>query len=341
MALALAAGMSLTGCKEDTEPRLEKPTAFVLDTPATADQTITLTADNAIDLTVSQPNYGVLVAPYYQTQVSFTEDFAKYEAIPTLSQKTAISLSGEEVALAMCTLMGYVDNETSSLYSPDARKVYFRVHAYLDNCDYSDITSNVVSMTLVPYKAVKQTFLYTPGESNGWNQGASQMLSFNSDKQEYQGFAHLKGEFKFSAQPSWDGINYGKGDKDGTLSTKGDAVNLSVDKDGLYWVTVNVNDLKYTATLITSLGVIGGMNDWGAQEALTPSEDFLTWTGNVTFSAGDEWKFRMNDDWGINLGGAQDKLELDGSNLTAPGAGAFTVTLDLTKIPYSYKAAQE
>lgn len=175
MALALVAGTSLTSCKDDTEPRLEKPTEFVLNTPSMANQTYVLTADNGIDLAVSQPNYGLGVVPNYQTQISFTEDFAKYADIESLSQQAQIRLNGEELAKAMCKLMGYVSNDTEDLYSGEARKVYFRVHAFVSNCDYSDITSNVIALTVVPFKAVKlPARIYVIGDVSGWdiNNGA-------------------------------------------------------------------------------------------------------------------------------------------------------------------------
>lgn len=175
MALALVAGTSLTSCKDDTEPRLEKPTEFVLNTPSMANQTYVLSADNGIDLAVSQPNYGLGVVPNYQTQISFTEDFAKYADIESLSQQAQIRLNGEELAQAMCKLMGYVSNDTEDLYSGEARKLYFRVHAFVSNCDYSDITSNVIALTVVPFKAVKlPARIYVIGDVSGWdiNNGA-------------------------------------------------------------------------------------------------------------------------------------------------------------------------
>lgn len=175
MALALVAGTSLTSCKDDTEPRLEKPTEFVLNTPSMANQTYVLSADNGIDLSVSQPNYGLGVVPNYQTQISFTEDFAEYADIESLSQQARIKLDGEEVAQAMCKLMGYVSNDTEELYNGEARKVYFRVHAFVSNCDYSDINSNVIALTVVPFKAVKlPARIYMIGDVQGWdiNSGA-------------------------------------------------------------------------------------------------------------------------------------------------------------------------
>lgn len=177
MALALVAGTSLTSCKDDTQPRLVKPTEFVLNTPVMANQTYVLSKDNGIDLTVSQPDYGqgdydhqLGVVTNYQTQISYDPNFAEYADLDGISNQAKISLSGESVAQAMCKLMGYVSNDTENLFSPEARKVYFRVRAYVTNCDYSDITSNAIALTVVPYKAVKlPARIYVIGDVQGWD----------------------------------------------------------------------------------------------------------------------------------------------------------------------------
>ena len=81
--------------------------------------------------------------------------------------------------------------------------------------------------------------------------------------------------------------------------------------------------------------MIGGFNGWGESTVMTPSDDFLTWTGEVTLSAGDEFKFRANDAWDVNLGGSLTNLVQGGDNLKATEAGTFIVTLDLSVNPYS------
>ncbi|MCM1005520.1 MAG: hypothetical protein NC402_04410 [Prevotella sp.] len=200
------------------------------------------------------------------------------------------------------------------------------------------LTVNMIDMT---YKFEKMSYLYTPGNSNGWNQGASQLLAYNADKGYFEGYAYLNGEFKFTSAPDWNGTNYGNSGEDGKLSTDGGAGNLNAPEAGLYYCTVNVDDLTYTITKIESLGMIGGFNSWGAQTVMTSSDDFLKWTGTVTFAEGDEWKFRANDNWDINLGGSISNLVLNGSNLPAPGAGEYEVTLDLSTIPYTYTAVKK
>ena len=61
--MAILLGFTFTSCKEDTQPRLSKPTNFVLNTPPMADQLYVMSATSTINLTVSQPNYGLATTP--------------------------------------------------------------------------------------------------------------------------------------------------------------------------------------------------------------------------------------------------------------------------------------
>lgn len=196
------------------------------------------------------------------------------------------------------------------------------------------LTINMEEGTYAFTSAVE--FLYTPGDANGWSQTNSQLLS-TSDFANYSGYALLSPNgFKFSSAPDWDHVNYGAADEEGKLSTDGGAGNLSVAEAGLYWCTVNTASLEYTATLISTIGVIGDAtpNGWDASTALTADETGLVWSGDIEFKGG-EFKFRANDAWAVNLGGALSDLTQDGPNIASPGEGVYTVTLDLSSLPYS------
>ena len=177
--------------------------------------------------------------------------------------------------------------------------------------------------------------LWTPGDANGWNHGGSQML-FTSDYTTYVGFANLSANgFKFTSAADWSHINYGNAGEEGMLTTDGSAGNLTVPESGLYWCNVNIDALTWTATKIETIGVIGSFNGWAESLALT-SEDGLFWTGTITLNEGDEYKFRCNNDWAINLGGVDEyTLVPNGANLKAPAAGTYTITLDLSVVPYA------
>ena len=192
------------------------------------------------------------------------------------------------------------------------------------------LTINMEDLTYEFSSAV--TELYTPGNANGWDVAGSQKLP-TTDFINYNGFAYLNGEFKFTNAPNWDGINYGAGAEEGTISTTGG--NLSAE-EGVYWCSVNIPELTYSLTEITSISMIGNFNGWGGDEELTQTSNPLIWTGTLTIPSGDngEWKFRMNHDWGINLGGVEADLVPNGGNLIS-AEGTYTVTLDLTAVPYA------
>lgn len=177
--------------------------------------------------------------------------------------------------------------------------------------------------------------LWTPGNSNGWSHGSAQML-YTEDYTNYYGYAHLNGDFKFTSQAGWSGINYGSAGEDGKLSNDGGAGNLSAPADALYWCSVNIANLTYSLYQVNTIGVIGDAtpNGWDASTALT-STDFLVWEGDVNFNASGEWKLRANDAWDVNLGGTLTNLVQGGANLPTPGAGVHHVTLDLSTLPYA------
>lgn len=180
--------------------------------------------------------------------------------------------------------------------------------------------------------------LWTPGNANGWSHGSSQML-YTADFTNYQGFAHLNGDFKFTSQADWNGLCYGSTGNEGEMTTDGGAGNLSAPADALYRCKANIANLTYSLYQVTTIGVIGDATPggWDKSTALTPSDDFLVWEGDIDFSAGGEWKLRCNDAWDVNLGGKIDELVQDGANLATPGAGVHHVTLDLSTLSPSGK----
>ncbi len=170
--------------------------------------------------------------------------------------------------------------------------------------------------------------LYTPGPANGWSFNDNMCL-FTDNYEDYHGFVYIEEQFKFTAQPDWSPLNWGGAD--GMLKLNGD--NIKVAKNALYWAETNMTKLTYSLTEITSVSMIGGFNGWGGDEALT-SDDFKVWKGTLTLTEESEWKFRFNNDWGINLGGETNDLVPNGGNLKT-AAGTYEVVLDLGKLPYS------
>ena len=185
------------------------------------------------------------------------------------------------------------------------------------------------TFTIIKSVAPDTDYLWTPGPANGWSFDNNMLLS-NLNDGSFGGYVYIDGEFKLSAQPNWD-LNWGL--NDGVMTQNGD--NIKVDKSCLYYVLANFNNMTVGLTEITRIGVIGDFNSWGSDIALTPDATYGVWSGEIDFTAAGGWKFRMNDGWDLNLGGAMDKLTGGGDNLQIAEPGVYTVTLDLSKLPYS------
>lgn len=185
------------------------------------------------------------------------------------------------------------------------------------------------------YEFVPQyDYLWTPGDANGWNHNQCAKLVGAIGGTNFKGFSNLSGGFKFTDQAGWGGTNYGGAD--GKLDTAGG--NIPVPAPGFYYLNANTADLTYKLEPITSVGLIGDFNGWGGQSNMTANG--TVYTGQVTLTEGQTFKVRMNDDWGINLGGDTRNLTFDGANIALP-AGTYTVTLDLGTLPFTLKAVKK
>ncbi len=346
--LALSLGFAACDEVEDPTgtPAVNEPEAafdfdaFKLSTPIVDNGAVDLPALNAAgkkNVVVVNIDDASNLPEGYELQLEYefsgNQDFSDVRSIPI----EIIEMDGAPVGVVTTDALESLYEDFFGL-SEAAQPVYTRVAAYA----YDSATKVTVRIGGAAkfYSSVNYTLtpdpvfvLYTPGNSNGWNQEASQQLSSTNGK-DFQGYAYLDGEFKFTALPNWDGPNYGAGANAGELSTDGGAGNLSVADAGLYWCKVNTAALTYSTAYITTYGVIGAFNGWSSSVALTPNENFLVWTGTVTMTEGDEFKFRANDDWAISLGNSLDEL-IDNSqtNLKAPATGTFEITLDLSSYP--------
>jgi len=201
--LAVAFGLGLTGCKDDTQPRLEVPTEFVLNTPAMGNQTYIFRDDenyqnlNDITFTVSQPNYGLGCTPDYTVQIAKSEaDFEAWDAaektgdllednaiagtdelplaiiLETVSSSAQITLPGEVFCAGVNSLYGFdMDN-----YNHETVNVAVRVKAELANAPQSLIWSNPINVNVSSYIPVKEPGkLYLIGQPTGWDINADKV----------------------------------------------------------------------------------------------------------------------------------------------------------------------
>jgi hypothetical protein len=117
----------------------------VVNTSAVADQYIQLSPDNTVNLTWTQPNYGVNTVVNYSVEVGMN---GTWEPLETNYTSCNVQLSGEEIAKAICKLDGFKTED--DYVDMGFRQVDFRVTARIlttasDVIPGTTITSNVVS----------------------------------------------------------------------------------------------------------------------------------------------------------------------------------------------------
>lgn len=240
-------GATFTSCKEDTQPRLDEPTEFVLNTPALASQTYVLQETDGepsqIVLTVSQPNYGMGVVTSYEVQISKTEEFTDYRSLLTVNTQAEIICSGYEFSVAMNALDGVTDEEDKDKFNGAAREVYVRVRAFIPNCDYSSINSNVIKLNVKPYFAVRAPGkLYVIGQVSGWD--INNNAVYLSEPQNGIGSKIYSGVVNMSAEDASSGFRFytelGSWGENGALPSvganadDGDNASIALDENGSY-----------------------------------------------------------------------------------------------------------
>ncbi len=370
--MAALAVAGLASCQDDQDPKISTATEFLLNTPPMAEQTMVLSPEGTATFTVSQPNYGLTLAPTYGLEVSLTENFTAikegtyvnvddeevaipaYVVIPLESQiRAELVVKQSNLASAICAMRGI--GNADDFTEEDPRPLYVRATSIVGNQPSTAITSNVIKLSYVKeYCALESNValdvLWTPGGANNWNFDDAMRIPA-AEENVYKGYMAVNGDFKFTHQAGWTTPgNYGCGDgfaKDengvwtGTLIENGG--NFSGVEAGLYWAEVTItnpntaNDEEAgTVKLIpiTAVGIIGDFNGWGGDVEMTPEPGFGVWKAENVDLGNGGWKFRMNNDWVYNLGGKSlDNLTQDGDNISE--GGTHTVILDLTTIPYS------
>lgn len=354
---ALALGATLTSCSDDTDPRISTPAAgsFSIEAPANAGSLVDFRDENVAGLTFNAktPSFGIehLIVSYRFQVAKSAKDFSAWDEAfkGNLAEGDNTILGADELPLVytvehslyatplvidatnLCPGINAVYGFGEDTPQNDAVAVAVRAVAFINNAPSSAIASNIVELpqvfSIVPRTAPE--FLYTPGQANGWGFGDDNMRLFTDNDQDYQGFAYVDTEFKITAGPDW-ATNWGIDDS-GAFAPGGG--NIKVDTNGLYYLNVNILTPSLASTLITKVGVIGDFNSWQDDVALTPNDNFTVWTGDIDLS-GDGWKFRMNGGWDINLGGEEGNLTFGGGNIPVAAPGTYTITLDLSTLPY-------
>ena len=193
------------------------------------------------------------------------------------------------------------------------------------------LTLNMMDYSYTIEKVMYDPFIYFIGSTDGWGSNDQKLALVDEETGTYTGYVDIADpngagfEFKFQReQGNWDtaiGASNFVTFKDAAKDPQ-NGNNLGVNAgEGVYYMDVNLSEGTITATKVESMGMVGQFQGWD-KEAPVP----MTWNAEeYCFEAtmagvtADGWKFIVNKDWPINLGGSIDNLEQDGANLTVAG----------------------
>ena len=170
-------------------------------------------------------------------------------------------------------------------------------------------------------------FIYFIGATDGWTKAEQKLALVDDAKGVYTGYLYCAdpngwgNQFKFQrVAGSWDNeINSGAFSTfSGAATSEGGNIGVNAG-EGVYYFDVNLSEGTITATKVETMGIIGGFNNWDGDAVMTwNAEEYCFEATNVGVTA-DGWKFRVNGDWPINLGGSLNNLTAGGDNLTVAG----------------------
>lgn len=190
------------------------------------------------------------------------------------------------------------------------------------------LTINMMDYSYTIEEVNYDPFIYFIGSTDGWKSNDQKLALVDDAKGVYTGYVYLADpnaagfEFKFQrAQGNWDtAIGAGTFVSFGGAAIGVDNGNIGVNAgEGVYYMDVNLSEGTITATKVEAMGMIGGFNNWDGDAKMTwNAEEYCFEATNAGVTA-DGWKFRVNGDWAINLGGSLNNLTAGGDNITVAG----------------------
>ena len=290
---ALLVVMSLTlmtACSDDNDsnPSIQTPTEFKLNTPALVNTPIDLANSSKIILTCSQPNYGYTASVQYTVQVATTPDMSDAQEISETSSSAKVEVNASLLASTLTNIL--VEKGKTEADFPMDVKAYFRLKANIvtsngNVVEGTEILSNVVSLnnihllfSLPPVNLPKN--VYVTGSFCDWDWAKSfDMVQVYGTEDTFWHLVYIDDSgIKINSAAEWNGSEVGY-DK---ITVDGDCKDDIIDKDGniasknpgWYLVVVTTSvvnreihyDVQFNKPTIWLIGPAAGSDDF-AEEA--------------------------------------------------------------------------
>lgn len=336
--------ISLNSCSEDDEIIKLNSDDFVAPTITTTTSAVEISEENqtqtAIVFEWTPAEYGVTTTPKYEIELAKAEESFEQGKVLTSTQESSFSISGKDLNVFLVDQLGLTPGNEST--------VQYRIVSSLGTFGTEKLYSAPQTFTVTPFSTDLSTPWGIVGTINNWGGTPDVPFWKTTVSNVLEAYVSLSAgdEIKFRKDSSWD-LNYGSpnvtANADGfTGSLEAGGANIIVPTTGNYKITLDLNNLTFTAVKF-QWGIVGSAtpNGWDGPDAQVFSYDGnneVWYANDVTFTDG-EIKFRQNNAWDVNYGGANGRLALGGDNIIV-AAGTYDVVLDFNNLSYSITPAQ-
>ena len=371
---ALLVVMSLTlmtACSDDNDsnPSIQTPTEFKLNTPALVNTPIDLANSSKIMLTCSQPNYGYTASVQYTVQVATDENMTDAVELSETSNSAKVAIDAASLASTLTNI--YVQKGKTEADFPMDVKAYFRLKANIvtsngNVVEGTEILSNVVSLnnihllfSLPPVNL--PSHVYTVGNFCDWKwDNCFDMVQVYGTEDTFWHLVYIDDSgIKFNTAAEWNNSEVGyagitvSGDcKDDIIDNGG---NIASKNPGWYLVIVTTSvvnreihyDVQFNKPTIWLIGPAAGSTDyaeeaegWSFTVPTTKDGDFVSpaFAGSVPGGDGDGVRMYVkvpgHDWWHSEFVVLSDKIEYratGGDQARAAGSAGQKVYLNFSK----------
>lgn len=280
----------MTACSDDNDsnPTIQSPTEFKLNTPALENTPIDLANSAKIMLTCSQPNYGYTASVQYTVQVATKEDMSDAVELSETSTSAKVAINAASLASALTNI--YVEKGKTEADFPMDVKAYFRLKANIvtsngNVVEGTEILSNVVSLnkihllfSLPPVNLPSNVFVVGNFCDWDWAKSFDMVQVYGTDNTFWRLVYIDDSGIKLNTVAEWNksevgyaGITVSGDCKDDIIDKDG---NIASSKPGWYLVIVTTSvvnreihyDVQFNKPTIWLIGPAAGSDDF-AEEA--------------------------------------------------------------------------
>lgn len=310
-------------------------------------------AFDSIELNMETPEEEIALLSWEPARLGYNEDIL-YAITISYNGGTEVEVASKLSETSYTLTTDALNELVVAAGAPEEEAADVDFVVYASSASVEALPSKKATVNVKTYKASYPAQLYLPGSHQGWNPATAPTIAQSTlTKGLFEAFVDLTAEgenveFKFCPVPEWkddfgsDDFTYelkGEGETAfavGSGSTIGGS-NIKV-PSGMYRVSCDMKHKTVQLVQIYTVGIIGSAVEtgWGGEIKMAYDAAQGTYSVATTLTQGQEYKFRINDNWDYSIGdngafdgGANYKFEKE--------TGEYNVILNVASHPYAVK----